>query len=335
MPARTTEEIPDLPDWTDFAPRFAAVFDVFGTGRTALKYSLNRYNQIRTTGIAANYNPFLSQTTTLPWRDANSNDIAEGERGCTGFPRVGCEIDFSTLSANFGIAALNEYGDYPRTWNLENALELQHEVWSGLSASLAYFHGDFKNLTTTINQSWTLADYTPYTFYNPLSGEPFEVFARSLAASQRPTRNLDTFDPERRRTYDALGLDFRWRLPGGGQVFGGATIERERQKACTAPDDPNYLSVGSTTADIQFAGERFCDDFAIDIPWKKQFKLSGTRMIGWGFELSMALPEQREPDQHAPDDGDPRRDAVSGRRVRRRARPTRSSCRPAPSARRR
>ena len=33
-------------------------------------------------------------------RDANGNDIAEGERGCTGYPRVGCEIDFSGLSSN-------------------------------------------------------------------------------------------------------------------------------------------------------------------------------------------------------------------------------------------
>ena len=108
---------------------------VMGNGRTAIKYSLNRYNQIRTTGIAANYNPFLSQTVQLPWRDINRNDIAEGERGCTGYPRVGCEIDFTTLSSNFGIAALNEYGNYPRTWNLESALEVQHELVPRLSVS--------------------------------------------------------------------------------------------------------------------------------------------------------------------------------------------------------
>ena len=69
------------------APRFSAVYDLFGNGKTALKYSLNRYNQIRTTGIAANYNPFQSLTSaSLPWRDVNGNDIAEGERGCTGYP---------------------------------------------------------------------------------------------------------------------------------------------------------------------------------------------------------------------------------------------------------
>ena len=78
VPERTFDEIADVPDWNDFAPRMALVYDLFGNGRTAIKYSLNRYNLSRTTGIAANYNPLLSQTATLPWRDVNGNDIADG-----------------------------------------------------------------------------------------------------------------------------------------------------------------------------------------------------------------------------------------------------------------
>ena len=292
VPARKFEAIQNLPNWNDWAPRFAAILDVFGTGKTALKYSFNRYNQIRTTGIATNYNPLLSQTATLPWRDANGNDIAEGERGCTGYPRVGCEIDFTALTPNFGIAALNEFGDYPRTWNLENALEVQHELLPGFSVSAAVFQGGFRNLTNTVNQSWSRADYTPYTFYNPTDGQPIEVFARSLAAQARPTRNLDTFDSQRKRQYQALLTNLTWRIPGGGQLFGGFTMERERQRACTAPDDPNYLATGSTT---NYTTEGLCDDFLIDIPWKNQFKLSGTRQVGFGFELSMAFQSNQSP----------------------------------------
>lgn len=292
VPARSFSAIENLPNWTDWAPRFSAILDVFGNGRTAVKYSLNRYNQIRTTGIAGNYNPLLSQTATLPWRDANGNDIAEGERGCTGYPRVGCEIDFTALSPNFGIAALNEYGRYPRTWNLENAVEVQHELLPGFSLSGAVYRGEFRNLTTTINQNWTLADYTPFTFYTPTSGQPFEVFARSVAAQARPARFLDTYDPQRRRQYQALMTNLTWRIPGGGQVFGGYTMERERQRACTAPDDPNYAAAGSTTT---FTTKAFCDDFVLDIPWKHQFKLSGTRQIGWGFDLSMAFQSNQSP----------------------------------------
>ena len=71
-PTRSTADIESLPNWKDWAPRFGVVYDLMGNGRTAIKCSLNRYNQIRATGIAANYNPFLSQTVQLPWRTSTA-----------------------------------------------------------------------------------------------------------------------------------------------------------------------------------------------------------------------------------------------------------------------
>jgi hypothetical protein len=289
VPERTFDEIKDVPSWNDIAPRMALVYDVFGNGQTAIKYSLNRYNLSRTTGIAANYNPLLSQTATLPWRDVNGNDVADGTMRCTGYPSAACEIDFAGLTTNYGIAALNEYGDYPRTWNLESGLELQHELFPGMSVSGAWWKGSFRNLTTTINQAYTVADYTPQTWYNPTTGEPFTVFARTLQA--RPTRNLDTFDPDRRQSYEAFNLESRWRIPGGGQIGGGVAMERERQTNCTAPDDPNYLT---TTASV-FYGQDLCDDFALDIPYRPSLKLSGTREVGWGINVSFAFQSNASP----------------------------------------
>jgi hypothetical protein len=283
-PERSFDEIHDLPDWNDFAPRMGLVYDLFGNGRTALKYSLNRYNLSRTTGIAANYNPLVSATATLPWVDKNGDDVADGTLRCD-FSLPTCEINFATLSQNFGIAALNEYGKYPRTWNLENGIEISHELLDGLSVAASWWHGSFHNLTSTINQSWTLADYSPFTFYNPITGQPFTVYARSAAAAARPTRNLDTFDPQRRNVYDSWGFDSKWRIPGGGQISGGMAIERERSKSCTAPDDPNY---GGN-------GEALCDDFALDIPWRPQLKMSGTREIGWGINFSFSFQNNSSP----------------------------------------
>ncbi|HEX7281718.1 MAG TPA: carboxypeptidase regulatory-like domain-containing protein, partial [Vicinamibacterales bacterium] len=291
VPERTFDEIVDVPDWNDLAPRMALVYDLFGNGQTAIKYSLNRYNLSRTTGIAANYNPLLNQPFTLPWRDVNGNDIADGGLRCQGYPSASCEIDFGSLPANFGVAALNEYGAYPRTWNLESGLEVQHELLPGLSVSGAWWKGNFRNLTTTINQSWTHADYTPHTWYNPMTGEPFTVYARSTQAQSRPVRNLDTYDPERQQSYEAFNFESRWRIPGGGQIGGGVSYERERQTNCTSPDDPNYLT---GTANV-FYGEALCDDFALDIPYRPSLKISGTREIGWGVNFSFSFQNNASP----------------------------------------
>lgn len=286
VPARTFEPIGNLPNWKDWAPRLAVVYDLFGNGRTAIKGSINRYNLARTTGVASSYNPLLSQTATLRWTDVNGDDIAQGERGCTGYPRAGCEINFATLSSNFGIAALNEYGAYPRTWNLETGLELEQELMPGLSVSGAWYRGAFKNLTVSINQSWSLSDYTAYTLYNPLTGEPFTAYARSAAAQVRPTRNLDTYDPERRREYDSFALQFRARPGRGSQFFGGVSIERQRDAFCTAPDDPNKISL---TAGV-YNTDQWCDDFAHgQTPYRKNYKLAGNLPPIWGFTVSAAF----------------------------------------------
>ena len=291
VPERAFDEVVDVPAWNDFAPRMGLVYDLFGNGRTALKYSLNRYNLSRTTGIAANYNPLLHQPATLPWRDVNGNDIADGNLRCTGYPSAACEIDFAGLSSNYGIAALNEYGDYPRTWNLEQGIEVSHEVVGGLSVAGSWWKGSFNNITNTVNTAWTAADYSPYTLYNPTTGQPFTAYARTAAATARPTRNLDTFDPERKNTYDSWNAEAKWRIPGGGQVSGGVAIERERFRSCTAPDDPNYVT---GTAGV-FNGAALCDDYALDIPWRPQFKMSGTKEVGYGINVAMSFQNNSSP----------------------------------------
>jgi len=290
-PERTFPEIKDVPAWSNLAPRMALVYDVFGNGKTAVKYSLNRYNLSRTTGIAAAYNPLVSATATLPWTDVNGDDIAQGSLRCAGFPSAGCEINFASLSQNFGIAALNEYGKYPRTWNLESGLELQHELVTGVSVAASWYKGNFHNLTTTINRAWSVADYSPYTFYNPITGKPFEVYARTTAATARATSNLDTFDSERKDVYESFNFEGKWRIPGGGQLSGGVAFERERFKNCTSPDDPNYMS---TTTNV-FNGKGLCDEFGLDIPYRPSWKMSGTKGIGYGVNISLAFQNNSSP----------------------------------------
>jgi hypothetical protein len=285
--ARHFDGIENLPNWRNWAPRFSTVYDLFGNAKTALKYSLSKYNQARTTGIASDYNPLISLGATtatspaLAWRDVNGDDIAQGERGCdfgtNGLP--GCEINFSALPSNFGIAALNTYGNYPRSWNLEHGVELQHEVLPQLSVTGSWFHGDFHNLTTTINQSWKFdgdplqnPNYIPFTVYNPVSGEAITVYGRTAAAASAPTLNLDTFDPNRKRIYNAYSMEFRARPGRGASLFGGFTFERQLDVNCTSPDNPNGL--------------RFCDDRENGIPFRRQFKLAGSYPLPYGVTIS-------------------------------------------------
>jgi hypothetical protein len=293
VPAREFDEVTNLPDWSDWAPRFALVYDLFGNAKTALKYSINRYNSARTTGIADDYNPLDSSTQTLSWTDLNGDDVAQGTSQVVNGQRVsctylapGCEIDFRNVTANFGVQALNEYGNYPRSYNIEQGVELQHELLPRLSVSGSWFHGDFHNLTTTINRSLQFdgdplqnPHYTPFTVYDPRTGKAITAYGLKDASRGLPTRNLDTYDPNRTQVYNAFALEFKARPGAGAQVFGGVSFDRERTVNCTVPDNPN--------------SQRFCDQFNLEegyaVPWKKHLKLAGSYPLPYGILFSAAM----------------------------------------------
>jgi hypothetical protein len=42
-------------------------------------------------------------------------------------------------------------------------------------------------------------------------------------------------------------------------------------------------------------GVGLCDDFALDIPWRPSAKISATKEIGWGINLSMSFQDNASP----------------------------------------
>jgi hypothetical protein len=282
--ARHFPERRDLPDWSDWAPRFSAVYDLFGNAKTAVKYSINRYNQARTTGVAEAYNPLSSATVAIAWRDIDGNDQPDFTPGCSfgaaGLP--GCEIKLNDIPANFGTQSLNTFGDYPRTWNLEQGLELQHELLPRLSTTVSWFQGSFRDLIqTSVDRNLSYADYTEIQLFNPLTGQPFVAYQRTPASLGRAVNNLDRVDPARNQMYRGLAVQFAWRPVSGAQLFGGFNIERELHVNCTNPDDPNE--------------QLFCDDRRNDIPWRKGLKLAGIYPVGAGITLSAVLQSNPGP----------------------------------------
>jgi hypothetical protein len=275
VPERRFDTIP-MPTWTDFAPRIGVVYDVFGNSKTALKASVNRYNESRTTLFANRYNPLALTTASLPWTDFNGDDIAQGELGCT-FNTPGCEIDFRNLPTNFGVRALAQVDpDYQRTHNWETTAGIQHELFPRLSVSATWYRRNFRDLPLSDNLLRTFSDYRAVDVVSPLDGSVFQAFT---ASSQQVLRNVQDFDTnatsDRRQVYNGFDVTFNWRLPRGGTLFGGYTIERTMRDTCDEPDDPNNL--------------RFCNDWDNGIPYQQQFKISGTYPLPWGIQASAAF----------------------------------------------
>jgi len=289
--ARQFAATPNVPNWRDPAPRLGVAYDLFGTGKTAVKVSLNRYNSARTTGDANSgaqrYNPIAAASFTLPWTDLNRDDIAQGERGCV-YLTPGCEINVAGLPSDFGRRALTTYDpNTRRTWNLESGVEVQHELLPRVSVTASWYHGNFHNELFYDNQLVSLADWTPVSIFNPIDGTPMTIY------NLNPSKNgqvstLDTSSSTRKRTFNSYGLQFSARLPLGAALFGGLGFDRMLRNTCDEPDDPNQL--------------RFCDDANLDahlpageaprgyrIPYQAQGKLSGSVSLPAGIQVSGAF----------------------------------------------
>jgi hypothetical protein len=266
-----------LPTWADFSPRVSAVYNLSGDGKTAVRVGYNKFVTAQTTGFAQLYNPTaLNTDITLPWTDVNSNDIADGERGCAGYPTVGCEINFAGLPANFGVRSLAQFDpDLKRPYQLAFNAGITHEVLTGLTASFEYFRSDFRNITVRQNSLRTAASYDQFTIASPLDGAPVNVWLEKPGVLSQ-VANIDSTSDDMKRAYNGFDMSFNARLRGGVRAFGGLSVERTINNVCvSAASDPNR--------------SLYCDQSESGIPWQKQLKATVVYPLPWyGISTSFA-----------------------------------------------
>jgi len=266
-----------MPTWNTFSPRGSLVYDLFGNGRTALKFGLSKYQQAGTMAFANAYNPLALTTANVSWNDLNNDDIAQGELGCV-YLTPGCELNLAQLPRNFGTnTTLSTVDpDIKRIYNVETTVQVQHELFPGVSVNAGWFHRDFHNLRLRDNTLVRPSDYTPVTIASPIDGTPVTVY--NLAQSKVSSVGVNTLDrtaPDRKIWYNGFEATFNARLPKGGTVFGGFTTERVIEQLCDEPSNPNFLL--------------YCDQTKSAIPWRGQFKLAGTYPTKYGIQVGASF----------------------------------------------
>ena len=245
----------NLPNWRDLAPRLGVAYDLFGNAKTALKFSLNRYNDSRTTGIAAQYNPFAQATARLTWRDLNGDDIAQGLPGCV-YLTAGCEINFAQMPANFGVRSLRTYD--PSTTGAYNVLSnigIQHQLLPRLSVSGSLVQTSLTGSRFRDNMLRTRADYTPVTVVSPFDGEVITVYNLRPAKLSQVSEVDTTASSDPKAVVHRIRVHVQRRLPGGATLFGGTSTDRNLTVTCDDPDNPN--------------NDRFCDQRDTPVPYRR------------------------------------------------------------------
>src|SRR5205823_3292004 len=146
IPERNFAAVHDVPEWFDLNPRVGASYDLFGTGRTALKASLGRYvGQMNANAAAAN-NPITTSVTsvTRTWIDSNNNFIPDcdlsnfsdnGECTAISNPNFGKNNPLATTYAD---DVIRGFGVRDYLWDF--VTELQHQIGAKVSVMAGYNH---------------------------------------------------------------------------------------------------------------------------------------------------------------------------------------------------
>lgn len=270
VPSRHFDATPDLPNWNNVSPRLGFAWDVRGDGRTAVKFGTGKYLRAYSTGFAEAYDPNFYSTATLTWTDLNHDDVAQGTRGCV-YQTPGCEIDFSTLPASFGVKpSQNPVAGISRPYQIETNVSVQREIIPGTSVTFSYFRRDYKDLIWSDNLAIDPADYTPFTVPSPLNnGDTVTIY--NLNPKKASALNLlDQNSTVNYRKYTGYDVNFNSRMKGL-TLFGGISLGHQIANTCQV-EDPNF--------------QRYCDQSQYDIPYYTQLKFNGSYMLPWQLSVS-------------------------------------------------
>jgi hypothetical protein len=290
-----------MPVWKMFSPRTSVVYDLTGSGKTAVRFGYNRFGVAATTTLASLYDPAAGTVinaagnNTAPWTDKNGDDIAQGSSRCN-FADPACEINFANIPANFGVISLaNPDPGLTRPYVDQFNVGATREIMRGVSVSGEWFHNDSKNPFernnvlrpgTYDNGKVTNPAYRPVTIFSPIDGTPITMYD-VLQPFATLVQNVDTNDSRVKQSYNAFEFNFNARLPHGARLFGGSATDRTVANTCAgAATNPNFL--------VTIGGVNYCDQANSGMPWRTQFKLAGTFPLPW-YGLQFAASFQALP----------------------------------------
>ena len=172
VPERKFPEVKDAPLWKDINPRVGAAYDLFGNGRTAVKFAMGRFVDKLSVTITQAVNPVATAINTVDraWNDANGNRIpdcnlanraANGECGAMANQNFGG----TRPTTQYAPGVLTGLGNRGNNWDLTT--EVQHQITAGISVNAGYYRNWNGNFLATDNTLVGPSDYNTYCITAP------------------------------------------------------------------------------------------------------------------------------------------------------------------------
>ena len=246
----------------DITPRLSAVYDLFGTGRTALKVSLNKYVRGHSIDIwDGNPAELITRSPLRTWHDGNLNFVPDCDltsplaQGPPNFAAYFLGTDFcGSLPSGWGLSnyvpntrfdpnTISGWGN--RGYNWEFSTGIQHELVEGISVDVAYFRKIFGNLLALTNEALGQDGYDQYYLTVPQheglpGGGGYEIGPLldpkpEAIAGGFPISNYQTFANEFGDSFqhwNGVDVNLNARMNNGLMLAGGFSTGRSSMNDC-------------------------------------------------------------------------------------------------------
>jgi hypothetical protein len=270
------ERTPGVDAFNDITPRFGVAYDVFGNGRTALKFNLGHYLDAATNDSEYTSNSpaaRIVRQASRNWQDADNDKVidcdilnfaANGECALL----TGNDANFGRVSGNItqvNPATLEGWGVRQNDWQW--GITVQHEVIPRVSAEVAYNRRWFKGAKVTDNRLRGPNDYETFTITTPQDprlpgGGGFPITLEMLrATAPAGAQNYVTFEsdfgPERTQYWHGVDFTLNARLRQGLIMQLGTQTGRSIEDTCEmarvldSTAAPVLLTNNSTIKDLR------------------------------------------------------------------------------------
>jgi Carboxypeptidase regulatory-like domain len=161
-------------EWKDLTPRVGVAYDLFGNGKTAIKFNLGKYLEaITASNNDLDMNPLIrtATTTTRVWNDLNGDFVPDCDLNSSAANGECARMDNQNLgkavfNRTFDPGFVTGWGTRPYNWSM--GLSVQQEVVPRVSLTVSYNRNWWGNWYVVDNRATSAADYTPYSIYAPL-----------------------------------------------------------------------------------------------------------------------------------------------------------------------
>jgi hypothetical protein len=217
-------EVDYAPKFNGFSPRFNAVYDLMGDGKTAIKFAANKYHESINISVVSALNSVGTLSNTRPWTVCAAGQTISCDLNGDKIPQMN---EIAPLAYNIPAVTRNPYeGKIKWPGSSEFSAEIQRQLPGGMVTSIGMNRTLYRDQLGTRNTAVPPSAYTATTVTEKTTGKPVTIYFRDPSYNGVATNNVSFTTDLLNSEYTGVDITLNKRMSNRWSFTGGASFGR-------------------------------------------------------------------------------------------------------------